>query len=591
MVLPIQLKPKTTIAAMQNIKRKKTAAAGAGAGTTFNPRGAPAADPRTTPPPGMAPQPGSGAARTGAGSIGAAGQPGSRVSMAAGASRLAGVSSTRDPLRGPETRDNAVGGVGAAPGSTSWNPLVQTTTGQTSAQGGYPARTESHGQWRGDGGRSVSTHEEWREGGREPYSGEGYWRGTPSPPEQERVRGDVQPGGYGLPGPATWAPNTISYTPPGDGLSSEREGQFHGSANAEENEMLRNMSRARAGAAMTSDRLRGFGSKGAGFDPRPGTAEADPSESEAPQGSTGRPAGGGVATSGQGLTTQETDEAAQQDEAAAGGEPAKDGGPRLREGGGMDPGNMENAARTLGVPTEVLQGLLDGGYIVSYNTDGTWSYWHEDGGEAWGSSGGLGDDTPLGALMTAARKRHDEETAQTEREHGQAQADQFIAGLPDVPQLDQGAIDQQVRAMQKRQAFEQSRAMRAQMEMASRSGVSPSAQIGLETEVAHRAGVAGAEQEGNIRSQAALRNFQAQIQHYQTQAQALFMAAQFEQDITTRQALFRQAQAMLGQQTRAQEALLRLQNQLNSVGFGEAALGALGRIGGDAITLGLSRIV
>lgn len=99
-----------------------------------------------------------------------------------------------------------------------------------------------------------------------------------------------------------------------------------------------------------------------------------------------------------------------------------------------------------------------------------------------------------------------------------------------APQMDSQASEGLIKANQADMARRQATALRAAMEGGARVGANPEQMIGVGANLQQQGNIASSQMEATERSKAEVMNFQAQIDHYKTQAQSLMQFAQMTHD-------------------------------------------------------------
>lgn len=139
----------------------------------------------------------------------------------------------------------------------------------------------------------------------------------------------------------------------------------------------------------------------------------------------------------------------------------------------------------------------------------------------------------------------------------------YLDSVGQVPQMDRSALEASIRAADQQQALESSRQLQAMAEAGARAGVDAGQAAGMQGEIQHQGAVERATRGANMRLQADVQNFQAQVQAYAQRHQAALQAAQHAQNDKEREFAYAVAKDMLARQTAAQKELEQTQWELS----------------------------
>ena len=147
--------------------------------------------------------------------------------------------------------------------------------------------------------------------------------------------------------------------------------------------------------------------------------------------------------------------------------------------------------------------------------------------------------------------------------------------MPDAPKMDQGSLDAQIDAMRADEARQRALALQAMMERGSRMGMSPEAATAAQAQMQHEGGTKTALQASTMQLEGELRNFAAEMQHYQNQYASLM--AVFQRATTAEQQKLAFDRAMIMQQAaaNAQSEMQRVQYELQNRITGKDVLGGI----------------
>lgn len=140
--------------------------------------------------------------------------------------------------------------------------------------------------------------------------------------------------------------------------------------------------------------------------------------------------------------------------------------------------------------------------------------------------------------------------------------DELMAMFGDVPQLNQGAIDDQKAALAAKVAQETSAAQRAQMERASMGGFAPEQTSALSAQLQQQGGIETAMRQSELQMQAEVQNLQAKMAEYENRAKAAFAAMQNATSREEREAMQQFAIQMQQRSVAAQQALIQYQTRM-----------------------------
>jgi uncharacterized protein (DUF4415 family) len=161
---------------------------------------------------------------------------------------------------------------------------------------------------------------------------------------------------------------------------------------------------------------------------------------------------------------------------------------------------------------------------------------------------------------------------------------QWLEGLMQgIPELDQGHVDERVRADADRRSQAMGRMLRAQAAMAAKNGASVESMMGMQGEAMARTGAESADAAAKIRMDADLANLKQQGDAYQARIQALAWRANNAASAQERQSAFDMQRKLMLEKEKVDGRMMELQDEINSrIGWNDA----FGLLGGAASTVG-----
>lgn len=268
---------------------------------------------------------------------------------------------------------------------------------------------------------------------------------------------------------------------------------------------------------------------------------------------------------------------------------------------GVPPGRegLNELARRSGLSVDqVLAIYMSGGVLVGPANDGNWyagqyAAHDEDGDLGMGSA--MSVDSYLNTHVQTLHEAR-EAVAREEgfHDYGEGRSNDPFAEFFDrlaaqeVPQFDEGAVEDLIRAQQREADLRNAQAMRAAMATGGRANVAPEAALGQGQELMQQAGVNAANIRAQQQMQAEIQNFQAQIRHYQNQIDGFRMAAQHSSNAELQAQAAAQAQRLARIQGQIQQQLMQRQWQLQNTFGLQTGLDLFGDLGGALLGGALS---
>lgn len=239
------------------------------------------------------------------------------------------------------------------------------------------------------------------------------------------------------------------------------------------------------------------------------------------------------------------------------------------------PGDPDAWQNFTDVDEATAKALAAAGWHIAADNDGNLVvFWDDDGHR--GSEQSLEEFMKTPAYRNAVAGARQE--ARDQRDEEPAPMD-WQGLVPDAPMLDQKVIDERINAMRAQEAKDTSDAMIAQMERASRAGLSPGQSTAMTGELTHNAALERLDQETKIRMEAEMTNLQSERDRAQQLFEAAMQAMQAAQTDKARKEAQAFAMEMFGRQQAAQEQLVRLQHELsNQIGWKDVLGGTLGLV-------------
>lgn len=262
-------------------------------------------------------------------------------------------------------------------------------------------------------------------------------------------------------------------------------------------------------------------------------------------------------------------------------------------GGGGQGGTPENTSGYSEKDAAWVRFLEENGYSVETASGGDTQIQGQGGrGDSGLNHGRFGDpydySERVGALWRGFEEQWNKDHEAENNAKRRDEMAELLGMLPEIPEFDEASTNEVIDAARQERALESGAALDAMMAGAARARLGAGAQAGLQGQLASRQASEMATQAADIRLQAQMQNYQAQLAEYANRVKFIDGLISDERNIDSLKLLNAQRNELLTRESMIQRAMqdIQLRSQERQAAMGMVGAGVGGILGGFGTGLG-----